>query len=32
MSSGLIDTKPLAGIALASAGYACFALQDALVK
>lgn len=32
MSSGLIDTKPLAGIALASSGYACFALQDALVK
>lgn len=32
MSSGLIDTKPLAGIALATAGYACFALQDALVK
>ncbi|AOF94075.1 DMT family transporter [Sinorhizobium sp. RAC02] len=32
MSSGLIDTKPLAGIALASAGYACFAMQDALVK
>ena len=32
MSSGLIDTKPLAGISLASAGYACFAMQDALVK
>lgn len=32
MNSGLIDTKPLAGIALASAGYACFAMQDALVK
>ncbi|WP_439617299.1 DMT family transporter [Shinella sp.] len=32
MSSGLIDTKPLAGIALASAGYACFAMQDALMK
>ena len=32
MSSGLIDTKPLAGILLASAGYACFAMQDALVK
>ncbi len=32
MSVGLIDSRPLAGIALASAGYACFALQDALVK
>ncbi len=32
MSSGLVDTKPLAGIALATAGYSCFAMQDALVK
>jgi S-adenosylmethionine uptake transporter len=27
-----VDAKPLVGIGLASAGYACFALQDALVK
>jgi len=32
MSTGMQETKPLVGIALASAGYACFALQDALVK
>lgn len=32
MSSGTAEKGPLAGIALASAGYACFALQDALVK
>lgn len=31
MSAGWID-KPLVGIALATGGYACFALQDALVK
>jgi S-adenosylmethionine uptake transporter len=27
-----LEHKPLLGIALASAGYACFALQDAIVK
>lgn len=26
------ESKPIVGIALASAGYACFALQDAIVK
>lgn len=32
MGSGTAEKGPLAGIALACAGYACFALQDALVK
>lgn len=32
MNSPFSDHKPLLGIALASAGYACFALQDAIVK
>lgn len=32
MSATATDTKTLLGIALASGGYACFALQDALVK
>ncbi|NLS00503.1 DMT family transporter [Rhizobium sp. P38BS-XIX] len=32
MISGKTKKGPLAGIALASAGYACFALQDAVVK
>lgn len=31
MSAGWVD-KPLVGIALATAGYACFSLQDAIVK
>lgn len=32
MNSEIVETRPLAGIALACAGYACFAMQDALVK
>ncbi len=32
MNSGNAESKPIFGIALASAGYACFALQDAIVK
>jgi S-adenosylmethionine uptake transporter len=32
MDSGNAESKPIFGIALASAGYACFALQDAIVK
>ncbi|KRB55038.1 hypothetical protein ASE04_04740 [Rhizobium sp. Root708] len=32
MTFGKTTASPLVGIALASAGYACFALQDALVK
>ncbi|TCL64128.1 DMT family transporter [Rhizobium sp. BK251] len=32
MSVGSQNSRPLAGVALASAGYACFALQDAIVK
>ncbi|WP_337267155.1 DMT family transporter [Oryzifoliimicrobium ureilyticus] len=32
MKISLTDVNPLIGIALASGGYACFALQDALVK
>ncbi len=32
MKSETVEVRPLAGIALACAGYACFALQDALVK
>lgn len=32
MSAGILDTRPLYGIALAAAGYSCFALQDAMVK
>lgn len=32
MSSEIAEGRPLAGIALACAGYACFAMQDALVK
>ncbi|PRA52165.1 DMT family transporter [Brucella pituitosa] len=32
MNSGNAESKPILGIALASAGYACFALQDAIVK
>ncbi|TXI10834.1 MAG: DMT family transporter [Rhizobium sp.] len=32
MTSGTTEKGPLAGIALACAGYACFALQDAMVK
>lgn len=32
MISGKTEKGPIAGIALACAGYACFALQDAMVK
>ncbi|MGN7293765.1 DMT family transporter [Rhizobium sp. SAFR-030] len=32
MKTNIDDGRPLLGIALASAGYACFALQDAIVK
>lgn len=32
MNSPAAPTRPLAGIALACAGYACFAMQDAVVK
>ncbi|MBB3591234.1 S-adenosylmethionine uptake transporter [Rhizobium sp. BK529] len=32
MNSEKVESRPLAGIALACAGYACFAMQDALVK
>ncbi|WP_113358686.1 DMT family transporter [Rhizobium sp. SYY.PMSO] len=32
MISGTTEKGPIAGIALACAGYACFALQDAMVK
>jgi S-adenosylmethionine uptake transporter len=32
MKPNFDDGRPLLGIALASAGYACFALQDAIVK
>lgn len=32
MTSGHTDSRPLAGIALACIGYACFAMQDAIVK
>jgi|GEM_PF-455722 len=32
MVTGSVNSRPLAGIALACGGYACFALQDAMVK
>ncbi len=32
MNTGSVSSRPLAGIALACGGYACFALQDAMVK
>ncbi len=32
MNNGLGDSRSLAGIALACCGYACFAMQDAMVK
>lgn len=32
MTAGHLDSRPLLGIALGSSGYACFALQDAMVK
>jgi S-adenosylmethionine uptake transporter len=32
MTSNQDETRPMRGIALASAGYACFSLQDAIVK
>lgn len=32
MNSGHVSARPLFGIMLASAGYACFAAQDAIVK
>lgn len=32
MVTGSVNARPLAGIALACGGYACFALQDAMVK
>ena len=32
MTSEHLETRPLLGIALATAGYSCFAMQDAIVK